>query len=353
MSLIPPDQDQLANQAAREDLIYPLLKVFSIRLKDHLEPDEKVLACVPSPTGVLVVTNEQVIILKGSHRKDAPRVVSHRGFPLNRIESIDLSSDEALGRIQVNPVVTKYHSQNPDLATLDADNIVSFPLEQESPDVPGFQAFKEAVNIARELIVPPTTEDVESDEVPEGRAQRSLIYPLQREFDTALRESLDPGEEVLAAMPAGQELFVVTERRCIIMKTGLSSGAMWRGRKVKSFFFDQITSIEVSRGWPAGRLQISTPGTIEHGQTTLMDAIRAENMITFAATSKHEDTPAYPEFVRAAALVRQKVRETKEPKAVVSSGSLATELTKLAELHKLGVLTDAEFTAAKAKLLGL
>jgi hypothetical protein len=28
-------------------------------------------------------------------------------------------------------------------------------------------------------------------------------------------------------------------------------------------------------------------------------------------------------------------------------------LTKLAELHKLGVLTDAEFTAAKAKLLGL
>jgi len=34
------------------------------------------------------------------------------------------------------------------------------------------------------------------------------------------------------------------------------------------------------------------------------------------------------------------------------ASGLAEELAKLAQLHALGVLTDAEFAAAKAKLLG-
>jgi Short C-terminal domain len=34
------------------------------------------------------------------------------------------------------------------------------------------------------------------------------------------------------------------------------------------------------------------------------------------------------------------------------AGDLMSELTKLAELHSAGILTDAEFAAAKAKLLG-
>ncbi len=35
------------------------------------------------------------------------------------------------------------------------------------------------------------------------------------------------------------------------------------------------------------------------------------------------------------------------------AGDVNTELQKLAELHKQGILTDEEFTAAKKKLLGL
>ncbi len=35
-----------------------------------------------------------------------------------------------------------------------------------------------------------------------------------------------------------------------------------------------------------------------------------------------------------------------------AGGNVTAELQKLAELHKSGVLSDAEFAAAKAKLLG-
>ena len=38
--------------------------------------------------------------------------------------------------------------------------------------------------------------------------------------------------------------------------------------------------------------------------------------------------------------------------AAPGGGNVTAELQKLAELHKSGVLSDAEFAAAKAKLLG-
>jgi len=40
------------------------------------------------------------------------------------------------------------------------------------------------------------------------------------------------------------------------------------------------------------------------------------------------------------------------PAAAPAGGNVTAELQKLAELHKSGVLSDAEFAAAKAKLLG-
>jgi multidrug resistance efflux pump len=40
------------------------------------------------------------------------------------------------------------------------------------------------------------------------------------------------------------------------------------------------------------------------------------------------------------------------PAAAAPARDVTTELQKLADLHKSGVLTDEEFTAAKKKLLG-
>lgn len=53
--------------------------------------------------------------------------------------------------------------------------------------------------------------------------------------------------------------------------------------------------------------------------------------------------------------VKNAVREQQETSSEGSAPSVPSvgDLTKLAELHAAGVLTDAEFTAAKAKALGL
>jgi hypothetical protein len=45
--------------------------------------------------------------------------------------------------------------------------------------------------------------------------------------------------------------------------------------------------------------------------------------------------------------------EVPQPAAVVDAGGdLPTQLAKLSDLHTNGVLTDDEFTAAKARLVG-
>ena len=41
-----------------------------------------------------------------------------------------------------------------------------------------------------------------------------------------------------------------------------------------------------------------------------------------------------------------------DPAPAASSGDMMSELEQLGELHSSGVLTDDEFTAAKAKILG-
>jgi hypothetical protein len=49
---------------------------------------------------------------------------------------------------------------------------------------------------------------------------------------------------------------------------------------------------------------------------------------------------------------QQGAAETMTGSAPIPPVGLTTELQKLAELHKSGVLTDEEFTAAKKKVLG-
>jgi len=53
---------------------------------------------------------------------------------------------------------------------------------------------------------------------------------------------------------------------------------------------------------------------------------------------------------------QQGAEEAMQKQAAPAAASAGTDVTaqlqKLAELHKSGVLSDAEFTAAKAKLLG-
>lgn len=70
-----------------------------------------------------------------------------------------------------------------------------------------------------------------------------------------------------------------------------------------------------------------------------------------AASATHRFLAVDPKFVNAINNARMSGGTSNAP-PVAAASSTADELSKLASLHASGVLTDAEFSAAKARLLG-
>ena len=96
-------------------------------------------------------------------------------------------------------------------------------------------------------------------------------------------------------------------------------------------------------GWAwNGFIQFTVPG----GNKQTTRAAKDENSVMF--TKKQ-----MPEFERLRAAIDEAIVRQHAPQAAGSSeGSITDELTKLAALRDQGVITDADFEAGKAKVLG-
>lgn len=123
------------------------------------------------------------------------------------------------------------------------------------------------------------------------------------------------------------------------------------GKGEKRLHISNITAVQ----WkPAGRLvngfiQFTVPGGNEQrsamGKQTV-DAASDENSVVFTRRQM-------PEFERLRAAIDEAIAHQHAPQtAGDSGGSLSDELHKLAALRDQGVITDADFEAGKAKLLG-
>lgn len=180
-----------------------------------------------------------------------------------------------------------------------------------------------------------------------------LVKPLPGKLGRALRDNVrDPSEKILVSLnPAMGEGIVVTDRRVLIIKAGAYTGKGLFAASSKSFYFPDISSVDLRIGPLGGHLQISTAGTREDREIAYASMSMAENAVTFNANGK--------DIMRQVAdLIRSKVAEAKAPRFAIPAAqeqkqSIADELAKLAELHKSGILTDAEYEAAKKKLLGV
>lgn len=102
--------------------------------------------------------------------------------------------------------------------------------------------------------------------------------------------------------------------------------------------FTSITSVQFREPgtWLAGYVQFSIKGGIEWQGAVNQD----ENAIVFDAPG--DDFRALRDFVQS---------KIGAPRLADSVGSVADELSKLANLRDQGILTDEEFVAQKAKLL--
>ena len=129
-----------------------------------------------------------------------------------------------------------------------------------------------------------------------------------------------------------------------------SSGAaalLARGNQgTKSIAISNITSVQVKTGmiFVPGYINLSYAGGKEF-QGGLMAATQDPDTLIFnrAITSDVEKFAA--EINRHRASLQQT--------AVATTPSTADEISKLAELHKAGALSDDEFAAAKRKALGI
>lgn len=146
--------------------------------------------------------------------------------------------------------------------------------------------------------------------------------------------------------------------RCMVIKKGLGTSIMASslgGGRVATFAYRDITGIEYNSGIMSGVLEILTASYT--GKTT-------NSPWTFGNDrSAHESSNTLPWGKIFYSKVRpqiewlkQKIVESKTSgnQSVPASQSLnaTDELSKLANMHKQGILTDKEFEAAKHKIIG-
>lgn len=177
-----------------------------------------------------------------------------------------------------------------------------------------------------------------------------MIENVKGGIKKILSASTGPDEKIKVQLngTAG-ECLVVTDKKVLVAKAGFSSGALF-GQKAKSFPFKQITSVEYSCGLTAGRIQITTAGTVESSSghrkgvlDSVADTFQAENVVTFPSQKKLV-------FQKAAALIRQMLDEQHEA-PTTATPDILEQIKKLAELKESGILTEDEFNNKKAELL--
>lgn len=170
-----------------------------------------------------------------------------------------------------------------------------------------------------------------------------LVKKLKGKLNSAYLDTITADERVDVCLPGSSgEGIVVTDKRVIILKAGKFTGAGFFGAKAKSFPYNQITSVDLRIATLGGHLQLTTAGSDEIKAKKITDIRESENAISFDRANR-ENMKAVAELIRS--------RLGKTESTASSSGSVADELKKLAELKSQGILSDEEFESAKKRLL--
>lgn len=151
-----------------------------------------------------------------------------------------------------------------------------------------------------------------------------------------INEMLQPGEEVIATILASKcdppngkvgkygGALAITELRLLF------SGKYLAAKSQSSHQLSQVSSLNLNKSALTAHIQIMLTGSFENYLVKFRDAE------VFMATAQD---------------VLANMHKTVSQLPTQSTSSKADEILKLAELHKLGILSDEEFTKAKASLL--
>ena len=175
-----------------------------------------------------------------------------------------------------------------------------------------------------------------------------LVEKLKGKLEKAFNDNIhaDENVDVKLQVHAGEGI-AVTDKRIMILKAGLVSAAGFFGANCKSFYYNQITSVDLRLGVMGGHLQLTVAGSTDIKGKGFLDMGQAENAATF--------TVDYKERMKYVAnLIRERVQSSHNTSPVINNvagNNLVEQLNELANLKQQGILTEEEFQTAKKKLL--
>lgn len=150
-------------------------------------------------------------------------------------------------------------------------------------------------------------------------------------------------------------VLAVFNDRCIVIKKGLATSFMASslgGGRTATFAYRDITGIEYNSGIITGVLEILT-ASYSGKATNSPWSFGNDRSAHESSNTLPWDKKFYNKVRPQIEWMQQKIHESKTANSqpVLSKASDAGELSKLAALHKQGILTDKEFIDAKQRIL--
>jgi hypothetical protein len=204
------------------------------------------------------------------------------------------------------------------------------------------------------------------------------LYPMDRlngREARLLRQNMSFGERVIAqCVGSWGQAAIATDRKVLIIKCGWLAGA-FLGGKVTTFFYPNITGVEVRVGILTGVFQIVAAGQSGNERQFFGkdrdDAFKAPNCVPFdrsqqaqfnrlaalirelSAGRNVDAPPAFPGIESLAEIEKARLLPP-EQLATAASNDFASTIEKirqLAELRDAGIISELEFETKKNELL--
>lgn len=187
-----------------------------------------------------------------------------------------------------------------------------------------------------------------------GEAHVPDLSSLDRKAQKGLTGVLEASEEVLVTQPGESAALVATDRRILVCKWGITSGAMF-GSQVNSWDFAHVTGIEYRKGLTTKAIVVQTAGAqvvtkfgrMDKGPTSVWEAPNA----LFVSGNAGEATVA---------TLRQMISDHHRlPVGSIGQAAPATaddpadQIRRFAALRDDGILSEEEFQAKKRSILGI
>jgi hypothetical protein len=152
--------------------------------------------------------------------------------------------------------------------------------------------------------------------------------------------------------------------RCVLVKVGAITSAMagsFGGGRVATFYYRDITGVEYNAGMLSGVIEILTASYDGSSNKDFWQGILAgtnadaNSPWTLSNTlpiDKQQFTASKRYFDELRTLISESKNMTVNVVAPTSAPDFTEQLLNLSKLHESGVLSDAEFEQAKARILG-